>query len=120
MYYEGRCAVVGGFERVGKSEARLLEEAFKRGEVVSVYVVPDLDERQLKRALRKLEQYLRARYPGRYEVRVMKSLEEAAESDAHTLVVPYSELAEKLNALREKKGLKRLTTVVVEPESGGD
>ncbi len=115
MYYAGRCAVVGGFEGLGKSEARLLEEAFRRCERVSIYVVADLDERQLRRVLRKLEQHLRARYPGRYEVKPISSIAEVAESDAHTIVVPYAELAEKVNALREKAGLKKMLSVVVEP-----
>ncbi|NOZ82210.1 MAG: hypothetical protein GXN98_00080 [Euryarchaeota archaeon] len=119
MYYEGRCAVIGGFEKLGKGEARLLEEAFKRCERVSIYVIADLDEKQLRRVLRKLEQYLRARYPGRYEVKLMEGMEEVAESDAHTLLVPYAELAEKVNALRERAGMRRME-VVVPPASNGD
>lgn len=117
MYYMGKGAVLGSFEKIEKYEKRLLEEAFKRAEFVFVGIAADDADARLKAKIRKLSKFLAARYPGRYEVVEVKDVFAPAVEDAevHTLVVPSQEFARDINRRREERGLKRLEVVEVPP-----
>ncbi|NOZ59257.1 MAG: hypothetical protein GXO66_06755 [Euryarchaeota archaeon] len=117
MYYAGKSAVLGSFEKLENYEKRLLEEAFKRAEFVYVGIAADDEDRRLKAKVRKLSKLLAARYPGRYQVVEVKDEFAPAVEDeeVHTLVVPSSELARGINEARESRGLRRLLVVEVPP-----
>jgi phosphopantetheine adenylyltransferase len=122
MYYVGKSAVLGSFEKLENYEKHLLEEAFKRAEFVFVGIVADDEDKRLKAKIRKLSKLLAARYPGRYEVvEVRGEFAPAVEDEeVHTLVVPSQELAQSINEAREKRGLKRLVVVEVPPPEVGE
>ena len=117
MYFMGKSAVLGSFEKLESYEKRLLEEAFKRAEFVYVGVAADDEDRRLRAKIRRLSKLLAARYPGRYEVvEVRGEFTPAVEDEeVHTLVVPSQELALSINQAREKRGLRRLSVVEVPP-----
>jgi phosphopantetheine adenylyltransferase len=122
MYYVGKSAVLGSFEKLENYEKHLLEEAFKRAEFVFVGIVADDEDKRLKAKIRKLSKLLAARYPGRYEVvEVRGEFAPAVEDEeVHTLVVPSQELARSINEAREKRGLRRLVVVEVPPPEVGE
>ncbi len=119
MYYVGRSAVLGSFEKLENYEKRLLEEAFKRAEFVYVGIAADDEDRRIKAKVRKLSKLLAARYPGRYQVVEVRSEFAPAVEDeeVHTLVVPSAELARGINETRKGRGLKPLLIVEVPPQA---
>jgi len=110
-----KSAVAGTFDILHKGHRRLIEEAFRRGEFVVIGITTDefgKAKKPLKVRKRNLEKFLKARYPGRYEIVEINDEYGTAIEDEELEAIVVSEetypKAEEINRIREDRGLKKL------------